>query len=78
LPWSFQPKITGAYCQCLADSCFRVVEKQQQGVIAFAMPAPAINSTYDCSGFFRFQIDCHSTDCFLVANRENATVLTCV
>jgi hypothetical protein len=46
-------------------------------VIAFALPAPAINGAYDRAGFFRFQIYCHPTDCFLIANGENATVLTC-
>ena len=46
-------------------------------MIAFTLLAPAIDGAYDRSGFFRLQIDCHPTDCFLVANRENATVLTC-
>src|SRR5262249_50117820 len=32
--------------------------------------------TYDRAGFFRLQIDCHPTDCFLIADGKNATVLT--
>jgi hypothetical protein len=46
-------------------------------VIAFSISAPPINGVYDRAGFFRLQIDCRPTDCFLVANRENATILTC-
>jgi hypothetical protein len=46
-------------------------------VIAFPIPAPAINGAYDRSGFFGFEIDCHPTNCFLVANGKNAAVLTC-
>jgi hypothetical protein len=74
---SFQPKITCAYCQGLTDARSSVVEKQQEGVIAFPMPGPSINGGNDRPGFFRLQIDCHPTDCFLVADGENVTVLTC-
>jgi hypothetical protein len=40
------------------------------------MPALAINSTYYRASFLWLQIDCSPTDCFLVANGKNATVLT--
>src|SRR5262249_11530763 len=77
LSWFFQPKITGSDRQCFADSCSRIVEEQQQGVVAFPVPAPPINGVYDRASFFRLQIDCRPPDCFLVANRENASILTC-
>src|SRR5882724_13292235 len=69
--------MTGAYPQCLAYACSRVVEKQQQGMIAPSIATPAINGAYYSPSFFRLQIDCGPTNCFLVANRENATILTC-
>jgi hypothetical protein len=73
----FQPKITASYGQCFADSRSRIVKEQQQGVVAFSVSISAINSAYDRASLFRLQIDCRPTDCFFVANRENASILTC-
>jgi hypothetical protein len=56
LPWPFQLKITGAYRQRFADARSRVIEKQQQGVIAFPITTPTINGGDHRAGFFRFQI----------------------
>jgi len=76
LPWPFQLKITGAYRQRFADARSRVIEKQQQGVIAFPITTPTINGGDHRTGLFRFQISGGPSWCFFVANRENATVLT--
>ncbi len=56
LPWPFQLKITGAYRQSFADARSRVIEKQQQGVIAFPITTPTINGGDHRTGLFRFQI----------------------
>ena len=46
-------------------------------MVAFTVPISAINGRYDRASILRLQIDCRSTDCFFVANRENASILTC-
>jgi len=73
---AFQPEITGAYCQRFAHPCSRVVEEQQQSVIAFAVPGPLIDGSYYGARFFRFQICGGPSECFFVADGKNTPILT--
>jgi hypothetical protein len=77
LPGSFEPEITGTYCQRLTDTGSGVVEKKQQCMISLASTALAINGADHSAGFFGFQIDGRPPQGSLVATRENPTVLTC-
>jgi len=71
-----QPEITGAYCQRFAHACSRVVEEQQQSVIAFTVPGPLIDSSYYGACFFRFQICRGPAVCLLIADGKNTPILT--
>jgi hypothetical protein len=53
LPRSFQPEITNAYCQGLADASARVIEEEQQGMVAFSLSSPGIYGSYDRTSLFR-------------------------
>jgi hypothetical protein len=53
-----------------------VIQEQQQGVIAFAVPRSVIDCRDNGASFFRLQINGRLADRSLVANGKNTTILT--